>query len=190
MRDFFGIEANGYRFEIYDLMSLVTVLNVAFVLMGFWWAPILGIVNCCIGLVVNVLNRVHLNNYITQVALMILNIYFLTLQSRGDIIIIVNEREVVAMRDFFGIKDNSYRFEIYDLMSLITVLNVAFVLMGFWWAPILGIVNCCIGLVVNVLNRVHLNNYITQLALIILNIYFLTLQSRSGIINIEIKKER
>ena len=94
------------------------------------------------------------------------------------------------MRDFFGIKDNSYRFEIYDLMSLITVLNVAFVLMDFWWAPILGIVNCCIGLVVNVLNRVHLNNYITQLALIILNIYFLTLQSRSAIINIEIKKER
>lgn len=79
MRDFFGIEDNGYRFEIYDLMSLVTVLNVAFVLMGFWWAPILGIANCCIGLIVNVLNRVHLNNYITQVALMILNIYFLTL---------------------------------------------------------------------------------------------------------------
>ena len=74
-----AFEDNGYRFEIYDLMSLVTVLNVAFVLMGFWWAPILGIVNCCIGLVVNVLNRVHLNNYITQVALMILNIYFLTL---------------------------------------------------------------------------------------------------------------
>ena len=42
MREFFGIEDNGYRFEIYDLMSLVTVLNVAFVLMGFWWAPILG----------------------------------------------------------------------------------------------------------------------------------------------------
>ena len=79
MRDFFGIEDNGYRFEIYDLMSLVTVLNVTFVLMGFWWAPFFCIVNCCIGLVVNVLNRVHLNNYITQVALMILNIYFLTL---------------------------------------------------------------------------------------------------------------
>ena len=99
----------------------------------------------------------------------------MTNKQNNDIIIIVNEREVVAMRDFFGIKDNSYRFEIYDLMSLITVLNVAFVLMGFWWAPIFGIVNCCIGLVVNVLNRVHLNNYITQLALIILNIYFLTL---------------
>ena len=32
MRDFFGIEDNGYRFEIYDLMSLVTVFNVAFVI--------------------------------------------------------------------------------------------------------------------------------------------------------------
>ena len=79
MREFFFFVYNGYGFEIYDLLSLVTVLNVAFVLMGFWWASILGIVNCCIGLVVNVLNRVHLNNYITQVALMILNIYFLTL---------------------------------------------------------------------------------------------------------------
>lgn len=79
------------------------------------------------------------------------------------------------IKKFFSITEKEYRFEIWDLTSLITVLNVALILMGFWWAPILGIVNCVICLVMNVINRVHINNYITQVALIILNIYFLTL---------------
>lgn len=79
------------------------------------------------------------------------------------------------MKDFFNIKENNYRFEIYDLTALVTILNVTFVLMGFWWAPILGLVNCGICLLVNIKNNAHINSYITQIALIILNIYFLTL---------------
>lgn len=79
------------------------------------------------------------------------------------------------MKEFFSISEKEYKFEIWDLTSLITVLNVAFILMGFWWASILGIVNCIICLTMNVINKVHINNYITQIALIILNIYFLTL---------------
>lgn len=79
MREFFRIEEKGYRFEVWDLTALITILNVTFVLMGFWWAPILGLVNCAICLVVNVINRVHINNYVTQIALVVLNIYFLTL---------------------------------------------------------------------------------------------------------------
>lgn len=79
------------------------------------------------------------------------------------------------MREFFKIEEKEYRFEIYDLTALITVLNVTFILMGIWWAPILGLVNCGICLVVNVINRVHINNYVTQIALIVLNIYFLTM---------------
>ena len=79
------------------------------------------------------------------------------------------------MREFFSIEEKEYKFEIWDLTALITILNVAFILMGFWWAPILGLVNCAICLVMNVINKVHINNYVTQVALIILNIYFLTM---------------
>ena len=79
------------------------------------------------------------------------------------------------MREFLTIEEKEYKFEIWDLTALITILNVAFILMGFWWAPILGLVNCAICLVMNVINKVHINNYITQVALIVLNIYFLTM---------------
>lgn len=79
MKEFFGIEKEQYTFEIGDLTTLITILNVAFILMGFWWAPFLGIVNCIICIFLNVKNRVHINMYITQVALVVLNIYFLTL---------------------------------------------------------------------------------------------------------------
>ena len=79
------------------------------------------------------------------------------------------------MREFLTIEEKEYKFEIWDLTALITILNVAFILMGFWWAPILGLANCAICLVMNVINKVHINNYITQVALIVLNIYFLTM---------------
>lgn len=79
------------------------------------------------------------------------------------------------MKEFFSITEKEYRFEIFDLTALITILNVAFILMSFWWAPILGLINCIICLVFNVKNKVHINSYITQIALIILNIYFLTM---------------
>lgn len=79
------------------------------------------------------------------------------------------------IKNFFSITKKEYEFEIWDLTSLITILNVTFVLMGFWWAPILGLVNCAICMVVNVKNKVHINNYITQIALVVLNIYFLIL---------------
>ena len=88
---------------------------------------------------------------------------------------IIKKREVQAMRDFFQIKEDYYRFEIYDLTAILTILNVVFVLMGYWWAPIFGLVNCAICIVMNVINRLHVNAYLTQVALIILNIYFLTL---------------
>ena len=78
------------------------------------------------------------------------------------------------MKEFFGITE-SYRFEWNDLSSFLTVINVTLILLGFWWAPIIGILNCCIGLVLAVVNRYHINIYVMNLALIVLNIYFLTL---------------
>lgn len=78
------------------------------------------------------------------------------------------------MKKFFSIKKDKYTFEIFDLTTLLTVLNVAFILMGFWWAPIIGIANCGIFIALNIIKRAHINNYICQLALLVLNIYFLT----------------
>lgn len=79
------------------------------------------------------------------------------------------------LKEFFSIKENSYKFEMADLTTLVTILNVAFILMRFWWAPILGIINCGICIVLNILNHVHINMYMTQVALVVLNVYFLTL---------------
>lgn len=79
------------------------------------------------------------------------------------------------MKEFFGIKENTYKFEMADLTTIVTILNVAFILMGFWWAPILGIVNCVVCIALNIIDHAHINMYVTQIALVILNVYFLTL---------------
>lgn len=76
------------------------------------------------------------------------------------------------MKNFFDIK-RSYRFEIYDLTAIITILNVTFIILGYWWAPILGVINCAICILVQIRNHMHINSYLTQISLIILNLYFL-----------------
>ena len=78
------------------------------------------------------------------------------------------------MKKFFGIEEK-FRFELMDLFSLLTIFNVILVLMGFWWAPILGLVNCALNIYFFTKTATHINAYIMQIALIILNIYFLTL---------------
>lgn len=77
IKNFFSITESGYKFNIYDLTSLITVLNVTFIVMGFWWAPMLGLLNCVICIAVNIKNHAYINSYITQVALIVLNVYFL-----------------------------------------------------------------------------------------------------------------
>ena len=79
MKKFFGINAEKYEFEIWDITTIITILNVAFIVMGFSWAPILGLVNCGICIFLNIKNHNHINSYITQVALVVLNVYFLTM---------------------------------------------------------------------------------------------------------------
>lgn len=78
------------------------------------------------------------------------------------------------MKEFFGIKEG-YKFEANDIVALITIANVVLIIMGFWWAPMVGLVNCLVGIGLNIKNRVHINLYIMQVAFIVLNIYFLTL---------------
>lgn len=80
-----------------------------------------------------------------------------------------------TIKNFFSINENKYKFEIVDILSLLTVLNVALILAGWKLAPMIGIINCIISIIINIKNRTHINTYVMQIALIILNIYFLTL---------------
>lgn len=79
MKTFFGIETNRYIFEWSDITTALTVLNVTLVLAGFAYAPWIGIINCLLGLALNIKFRTHINMYIMQIALIVLNFYFLTL---------------------------------------------------------------------------------------------------------------
>lgn len=76
------------------------------------------------------------------------------------------------IKNFFGITEN-YRFEIFDLTCILTILNVVFIFVGFWFAPFFGLVSSGICLVWNIKNHSHINGYITQIFLIALNIKFL-----------------
>lgn len=78
MRKFFNIET-PYKFEWGDVSALITILNVALVLMGFWWAPMVGLAGCALNLALNVRGHAHINLYLIQIALVVLNVYFLTL---------------------------------------------------------------------------------------------------------------
>lgn len=76
------------------------------------------------------------------------------------------------MRRFFGI-ETAYQFEIMDIITLLTILNVAFIICGFWFAPIFGLCACIVSIVTMIRNRNHINNFVMQIALIILNVFFL-----------------
>lgn len=79
-----------------------------------------------------------------------------------------------SIKEFFGIEKKKYVFEWGDVSALFTVLNVVFVVLGYWWAPILGLINSVLSIVLNTRHKTHLNLYIIQIALIILNVYFLS----------------
>lgn len=82
---------------------------------------------------------------------------------------------MTSIKKFFGITENNYTFEWCDFTTFITILNVMFVLIGKWWAPFFGLLNCFVGLALNVKYKAHINTYMMQIALIVLNIYFLQL---------------
>jgi len=86
----------------------------------------------------------------------------------------MKEERYKNMKEFFGI-ETKYTFEANDIVALLTIANVVLIIMGFWWAPMIGLVNCLVGIGLNIKNRVHINLYIMQVAFIVLNIYFLTL---------------
>lgn len=77
------------------------------------------------------------------------------------------------MKNFFSIAQPHYSFEIFDVTALFTLLNVVLIIQGVWFAPVFGLVNCAIIIILNIKNHAHINAYITQFSLIALNIYFL-----------------
>lgn len=79
MKKFFKIESNKYIFEWADICTFLTIVNVALVLLGYWFAPIIGIINAVLGIALNIYFKSHINSYLTMIALIILNCYFLTL---------------------------------------------------------------------------------------------------------------
>lgn len=79
IKNFFSITANTYKYEPMDLFTILTVTNVTLVLLGIHWAPALGILNSICAIVQNVKTKAHINGYVMQIALIILNTYFLTL---------------------------------------------------------------------------------------------------------------
>lgn len=79
----------------------------------------------------------------------------------------------LLMKKFFGIEEKQYVFEWGDVSALLTVLNVFFIVMGMWWAPFFGLANCVLAIVGMIKANAHLNAYIIQMALIVLNIFFL-----------------
>lgn len=85
------------------------------------------------------------------------------------------EKKVERVKKFFSMKENKYCFEWADVSACLTILNVAFVVAGLWWAPLLGLANCGLAIVLNARGKTHLNSYLIQIALIVLNCYFLSL---------------
>lgn len=62
-----------------------------------------------------------------------------------------------------------------DISTLLTIVNVVLVIAGWHYAPLFGLVNAGAGLVVAKRAAAHINTYLMNTALIILNIYFLNL---------------
>ena len=82
-------------------------------------------------------------------------------------------RGCYLMKNFFGIEEKQYVFEWGDVSALLTVLNVFFIVMGIWWAPFFGLANCLLAFILNVKSKAHLNAYIIQISLVMLNVFFL-----------------
>lgn len=77
------------------------------------------------------------------------------------------------MKKFFSIEEKKYVFEWCDVITLLTITNVCLIIMGWHWAPLIALVNCALSIVLNVRNHAHINTYAMQIALIVLNFYFL-----------------
>lgn len=78
------------------------------------------------------------------------------------------------IKRFFGVNNNEkFYLEWMDVSTLLIVINVTLICAGVQWAPIVGIINASACIVVNVIKRGHINGYVLNFALLMMNIYFL-----------------
>lgn len=77
------------------------------------------------------------------------------------------------IKKFFGIEDNKIKIEWMDIATILTVINVTLIICGVWWAPIVGIVNAVANIIITIIRKGHINGYVMNVTLLILNIYFL-----------------
>lgn len=79
---------------------------------------------------------------------------------------------IFRIKNFFGINDQ-FKLEWADISTLLTLANVSLIIAGAWWAPMIGISNSIASCAIGIPHKSHINFYITQLALVVLNIFFL-----------------
>ena len=77
------------------------------------------------------------------------------------------------IRKFFGIEDNKLKVEWMDISTILTVINVTLICAGVQWAPVVGIINTTASIIVNIIKKGHINGYVLNFALLMMNIYFL-----------------
>ena len=77
-------------------------------------------------------------------------------------------------RKFFGITELHYKFERMDLMAIFAVLNTTAIIVWNKGAYV-GLPVNVIGLIWDLREGCHINNVVMRLALIVMNVYFLTL---------------
>ena len=80
---------------------------------------------------------------------------------------------IKIVREFFGIKEDKIKVEWMDISTILTIINVTLIICGVAWAPVVGIVNAIASIIILIIKRGHINAYVMNAALIILNIYFL-----------------
>lgn len=80
---------------------------------------------------------------------------------------------IKRVREFFGIKEDTIKVEWMDISTILTVINVILIVCGVAWAPVIGIVNAIANIIIMIIKKGHINGYIMQTALLIMNIYFL-----------------
>ena len=81
---------------------------------------------------------------------------------------------MTAVKKFFNI-EHSYKFEWNDLRTVLTVINVALIIIfgvaGSWF----GLAISIFGIVKELTGNRHINCLVSYVATIVLNIYFITL---------------
>jgi len=80
---------------------------------------------------------------------------------------------IQRVRKFFGIQEDKIKIEWMDISTILTIINVTLIICGVAWAPVVGIVNAIASIIILIIKQGHINAYVMNIALIILNIYFL-----------------